>query len=130
MLRTGFSQFLSLSESAYLDGANDFIIFSEYPPLSKAIIAVITLLSIEFINFLKKSNTGIGKGFPSRLEGVLRMHQVKASVEGGVVPLANKKIRLIVLSYAAYEFSWSIGIYKFPKKFLYWGLEKDSPFPV
>lgn len=45
MLRTGFSQLPgSLSESAYLDGANDFIIlFRIVLPLSKAIIAVITL---------------------------------------------------------------------------------------
>jgi hypothetical protein len=28
------------------------------------------------------------------------------------------------------SFSWSIGIYKFPKKFLYWGLERGFPFPV
>ncbi len=26
--------------------------------------------------------------------------------------------------------SWSIGIYKFPKKFLYWELERGFPFPV
>ena len=26
--------------------------------------------------------------------------------------------------------SRSIGIYKFPKKFLYWGLERGFPFPV
>jgi putative aldouronate transport system permease protein len=48
IMRTGFSQLPeSLSESAYLDGANDFaILFKIILPLSKAVIAVISLFSI------------------------------------------------------------------------------------
>jgi putative aldouronate transport system permease protein len=48
IMRTGFSQLPeSLSESAYLDGANDFaILFKIILPLSKAVIAVIALFSI------------------------------------------------------------------------------------
>lgn len=48
MMRTSFQQLpISLSESAYLDGANDFtILFKIILPLSKAILAVISLYSI------------------------------------------------------------------------------------
>ncbi len=48
IMRTGFQQLpVSLSESAYLDGANDFIIlFRIILPLSKAILAVVSLFSI------------------------------------------------------------------------------------
>lgn len=48
IMRTGFSQLPdSLSESAYLDGANDFtILFRIVLPLSKATIAVISLFSL------------------------------------------------------------------------------------
>jgi len=48
VLRTGFKQVpISLSESAYLDGANDFVIlFKVILPLSKAMLAVITLYSV------------------------------------------------------------------------------------
>jgi len=48
ILRTGFSQLsLSISESAYMDGANDFtILFRLIMPLSKAVLAVIALFSL------------------------------------------------------------------------------------
>jgi putative aldouronate transport system permease protein len=48
ILRTGFKQVpASLSESAYLDGANDFVIlFKIIIPLSKAMLAVASLYSI------------------------------------------------------------------------------------
>lgn len=48
IMRTGFSQLPeSLSESAYLDGANDFtILFRIVIPLSKATIAVVALFSL------------------------------------------------------------------------------------
>lgn len=48
MLRTNFQEIPdSLGESAYLDGANDFtILFRIILPLSKAILAVITLFSV------------------------------------------------------------------------------------
>ena len=48
MLRTNFQEIpASLAESAYLDGANDFtILFRIVLPLSKAILAVITLFSV------------------------------------------------------------------------------------
>jgi putative aldouronate transport system permease protein len=48
IMRTGFQQLpVSLSESAYLDGANDFIIlFRIILPLSKATLAVVSLFSI------------------------------------------------------------------------------------
>jgi putative aldouronate transport system permease protein len=48
ILRTGFQQIpISLAESAYLDGANDFtILFKIVLPLSKAVLAVVSLFSI------------------------------------------------------------------------------------
>lgn len=48
MMRTNFQEIpISLIESAYLDGANDFtILFRIVLPLSKAILAVITLFSV------------------------------------------------------------------------------------
>lgn len=48
IMRTGFKQLPdSLSESAYLDGANDFqILFKIVIPLSKAVIAVIALFKL------------------------------------------------------------------------------------
>jgi hypothetical protein len=38
--------------------------------------------------------------------------------------MINKKVIALI------ALSWSIGIYKLPKKFLYWGLERGFPFPV
>lgn len=48
ILRTGFKEVpISLAESAYLDGANDFVIlFKIIIPLSKAMLAVVSLYSI------------------------------------------------------------------------------------